>query len=69
MEALAGIGFPRRGKSVVVFVGNAALKTEIPENVTAGFGEARRYIRSFSTRIRCFELRSRNFSMRTSCSR
>lgn len=51
-EALAGIGLPRGTvKSVVIFVGDADLKTEMPENVTAGFGEAGRYIRSFRTRV------------------
>ena len=51
-EALAGIGLPRGAvKSVVVFVGDADLKTEMPENVTVGFAEAGRYIQSFRTRV------------------
>ena len=51
-EALAGIGLPRGEiKSVVIFVGDADLKTEMPENVTVGFGEAGRYIRSFRTQV------------------
>ena len=51
-EALTGIGLPKGAvKSVVVFVGDAELKTEMPVNVAAGFGDARRYIRSFRTRI------------------
>ena len=51
-NSLAGIGLPKGAvKSVVVFVGEAAFKTEMPENVTVGFGKAGRYIRSFKTRI------------------
>ena len=51
-EALVGIGLPRGAvKSVVVFVGEAELKRETPENVTVGFSRARRYIRSFRTRV------------------
>lgn len=69
MEALAGVGFPRSGELAAVFVGNAALRTGIPGNVTASFGEPCLYIRSFRTRIRCFGLGSRNSSMRTSCPR
>lgn len=50
-DALAGIGLPRGAvKSVVVFVGEAKLKREMPENVTVGLGGAR-YIRSFRTRM------------------
>ena len=50
-ETLAGIGLPRRSvKSVVVFVGEAELKREMPQNVTVGLGAAR-YVRSFQTRI------------------
>ena len=38
-EALAGIGLPREAvKSVVIFVGEAELKREMPENVTVGLG-------------------------------
>ena len=51
-NSLAGVGLPKGAvKSVVVFVGDADFKTEIPQNVTAGFGEAGRYIRSFKARI------------------
>ena len=51
-EALAEIGLPKEAvKSVVVFVGDADLKTAMPENVTVGLGRARRYIRSFRTRM------------------
>ena len=51
-EALARTGLPRGAvKSVVVFVGDADLKTEMPENVTVGFGKAGRYIRSFRTQV------------------
>ncbi len=50
-DALAGMGLPRgMVKSVVVFVGEAELKSEMPENVTVGF-DAARYIRSFQNRI------------------
>ena len=50
-EALAGIGLPREAvKSVVIFVGKAELKREMPENVTVGLGGTR-YIQSFRTRI------------------
>ena len=50
-NTLAGIGLPRRSvKSVVVFVGEAEFKTEMPQNVTVGF-EAAQYVRSFQTRI------------------
>ena len=49
--ALAGLGLPRGAvKSVVVFVGDAELKREMPENVTVGPGVAR-YIRSFRARV------------------
>lgn len=37
-------------KSVVVFVGDAEFKTEMPENVTLGFGAAE-YIRSFKSQV------------------
>lgn len=37
-------------ESVVVFVGDAELKTEMPKNVTVGFSAAE-YIRSFQTRV------------------
>ena len=50
-EILRGIGLPRGNvKSVVVFVGDAKLKLETPDNVTVGFG-ATEYIRSFQTRV------------------
>ena len=50
-DALADIGLPRGVvRSVVVFVGNAKLKREMPENVTVGPGGAR-YIRSFRARV------------------
>ena len=50
-DALAGIGLPKRSvKSVVVFVGEAEFKREMPQNVTVGFGAAR-YVRSFQTHI------------------
>ena len=50
-HALAGIRLPNGAvKSVVVFVGGAELKREMPENVTVGFGAAR-YVRSFGTRL------------------
>ncbi|MCY4435890.1 MAG: NERD domain-containing protein [Chloroflexi bacterium] len=49
-EALASNGLPRGVvRSVVVFVGNAQLKRELPENVTVGLGGSR-YIRSFRHR-------------------
>ena len=49
-DALAGTGTPRGVvRSVVIFVGKAKLKRELPENVTVGFGGAR-YIRSFRNR-------------------
>lgn len=50
-DALAGIGLPRDAvKSVVVFVGNAELKREMPGNVTVGPGGAH-YIRSFKAHV------------------
>ena len=50
-KILAGIGLPKQSvKSVVVFVGDAKLEQEMPQNVTMGF-EAARYIRSFKTKI------------------
>ena len=50
-DALTGMGLPKVVvKSVVVFVGEAELKSEMPENVTVGF-DAARYIRSFQNRI------------------
>ena len=50
-DALARIGLAKGVvKSVVVFVGEAELKRDLPENVTVGFGAAR-YIRSFRTRV------------------
>ena len=50
-DALAGIGLSEGVvKSVVVFVGEAKLKREMPENVTVGLGGAR-YIRSFRSRV------------------
>lgn len=50
-ETLKEMGLPGGTvKSVVVFVGDATLKTEMPENVTVGF-EAARYIKSFRTRV------------------
>ena len=50
-DALAGMGLAKGVvKSVVVFVGEAELKRDLPENVTVGFGAAR-YIRSFRTRV------------------
>ena len=50
-DALAGIGLAKGiVKSVVVFVGEAEFKRDLPENVTVGFGAAR-YIRSFRTRV------------------
>ena len=50
-KILAGIGLPKQSvKSVVVFVGDARLEQEMPQNVTMGF-EAARYIRSFKTKI------------------
>ena len=50
-EALAGIGLPRDVvKSVVIFIGDAELKREMPENVTVGLGGTR-YIQSFRTRV------------------
>ena len=49
--ALTGMGLPGgMVKSVIVFVGEAELKSEMPENVTVGF-DAARYIRSFQNRI------------------
>ena len=51
VDALTKMGLPRGVvKSVVVFVGEAELKSEMPENVTVGF-DAARYIRSFQNRI------------------
>ena len=50
-EILNGAGLPVGVvKSVVVFVGDAELKLEMPENVTVGFGAAE-YIRTFQTRV------------------
>ena len=50
-KILAGIGLPKQSvKSVVVFVGDAKLEQETPQNVTMGF-EGARYIRSFKTKI------------------
>ena len=50
-ETLAGIALPREVvRSVIVFVGKAKLKREMPENVTVGFDGAR-YIRSFRNRV------------------
>lgn len=50
--ALAGIGLPKEAvKSVVIFVGDAKFKTEMPANVTMGLGDGSQYIRSFRTRI------------------
>lgn len=50
-EALKDMGLPGGTvKSVVVFVGGAELKTEMPANVTVGF-EAARHIKSFRTRV------------------
>ena len=50
-EALTGIGLPRGAvKSVVIFVGEAELKREMPENVTVGLGGTR-YIQSFRTQV------------------
>ena len=50
-DALAGMGLAKGVvKSVVVFVGEAELKRDLPENVTVGFGAARS-IRSFRTRV------------------
>ena len=51
-DSLVGIGLPKGAvKSVVVFVGDVDLKTEMPEDVTVGFGKAGGYIRSFKTRL------------------
>ena len=48
-DTLEGISLPRGVvRSVIVFVGKAELKREMPENVTVGFDGAR-YIRSFTT--------------------
>lgn len=50
-NALQGMGLPKGVvKSVVVFVGGAELKRDMPENVTTGFGAAR-YIRSFRKKV------------------
>ena len=50
-NALAGMGLAEGAvKSVVVFVGEAEFKRDLPENVIVGFGAAR-YIRSFRTRV------------------
>lgn len=50
-DALTGLGLAKGVvKSVVVFVGEAELKRDLPDNVTVGFGAAR-YIRSFRTRV------------------
>ena len=50
-DTLEGISLPRGVvRSVIVFVGKAELKREMPENVTVGFDGAR-YIRSFTTRV------------------
>lgn len=50
-NALAEIGLPGGAvKSVVIFVGDAELKRQMPENVTVGLG-GNRYIRSFRTPI------------------
>ncbi len=50
-EVLNGMDLPGGiVKSVVVFVGDAEFKTEMPENVTLGFGAAE-YIRSFKSQV------------------
>lgn len=50
-DALADIGLPRGAvRSVVVFVGDAKLKREMPVNVTVGPGGAN-YIRSFKAHV------------------
>ena len=50
-DALAEMGLAKGVvKSIVVFVGEAELKRDLPENVTVGF-DAARYIRSFRTRV------------------
>ena len=50
-DTLAGIALPRGVvRSVIVFVGNAELKREMPENVMVGFDGAR-YIRSFRNKV------------------
>ena len=50
-EALRGIGIPRGVvRSVVVFVGSAELKRDMPENVTEGLGGSQ-YIRSFKAHV------------------
>ena len=50
-DALRGIGIPSGVvKSLVVFVGSAELKRDMPENVTVGLGGSR-YIRSFKTQV------------------
>ena len=50
-DALEDIGIPRGAvRSVVVFVGDAKLKREMPENVTVGPGGAH-YIRSFNAHV------------------
>lgn len=49
-EALVSMKLPKGViRSVIVFVGNAELKREMPENVTVGLGGSR-YIRSFKQR-------------------
>ena len=50
-EALAEIGLPRGVvQSVVIFMGEAELKREMPKNVTVGLGGTR-YIQSFKARV------------------
>ena len=50
-ETVREIGVPSNVvRSVVVFVGSAELKRDLPENVTVGLGGSR-YIRSFKTHV------------------